>query len=304
MPLNEPKPEADAPAPQRVVTGKSHTRHHSLMSATDQWMAEHPFHPRLVPYFLYLLFLGVIPLARDWQPATYPALYAVQCLIVATLLWRYRALTPELNLRFHWLAIPVGVGVFAAWLALGDASRLFLSRSATPEPHFFQRAQPAIAHTSLALRVVGMSIIVPLMEELFVRSMMLRCLHSARRTWLGIVQLAQELPIIGERIIQSSLGDRIAHEPPAFRSQFESTAPGHVSVFGAIASTLVFMAAHDPADYLGCIVCGLAYSALVAATNRTGAAKQKGLGPAVWAHGITNLLIWVYSVRTGDYRFM
>lgn len=278
------------------------------MSATDQWMAEHPFHPRLVPYFLYLLFLGVIPLARDWQPAAYPVLYAVQCGMVALLLWRYRALTPELNLRFHWLAIIVGVGVFAAWLALGDASRNILSQhtTATTEPHFFQRADPVVARYSLALRVVGMSIIVPLMEELFVRSMLLRCFHAARRTWVGVLQLAQELPIIGERIIQSPLGDRLAQEPPAFRAQFESTDLGQVSVFGAIASTAIFMAAHDPADYLGCIVCGLAYAALVAATNRPTAepSRRKGLGPVVWAHGITNLLIWVYSTQTGDYRFM
>ena len=38
---------------------------------------------------------------------------------------------------------------------------------------------------ALVLRLVGMSVVVPMFEELFVRSLMLRSLSHGRKTWLG-----------------------------------------------------------------------------------------------------------------------
>ena len=82
-----------------------------FLARMDRWMAAHPWHPRVVPLLVYLVLLMVIGFARDSYPVSYPFLYTFQCLLVCWLMWRYRKLTPELNVKFHWLCIPVGVFV-------------------------------------------------------------------------------------------------------------------------------------------------------------------------------------------------
>src|SRR6185369_15626489 len=95
------------------------------LAALDRWMAAHPWHPRVAPMLAYLALLGVAGLVRDrggghaWGPRGYLALYVLMCLVPAWLLWRYRALVPEVNWRPHWLALPAGVAVIAVWIALG-----------------------------------------------------------------------------------------------------------------------------------------------------------------------------------------
>ena len=46
------------------------------------------------------------------------------------------------------------------------------------------------------------------------------------------------------------------------------------------------------------VVCGVAYCLLLMVT------RKKGLGPVIWAHGITNALLWVYTIQTDVWRFL
>jgi hypothetical protein len=218
----------------------------------------------------------------------------------------------------------VGVGVLVAWNLLGwlmagefavrwealmegrflgrivyeeDAAGHF----ATTEPHkleTFLDESPAFAWPALILRLLGMSIVVPLFEELFIRSLMLRGLHRARTTGIGLVQMAQDIPVIGDWVSGTALGEQAEQHPPVFGRQFLQTPLGQLSVFGVCASTFVFTISHIMRDWPGCIACGLAYCFLLAAT------RHKGLGPVVWAHGITNALLWAYTLGTGDWQFM
>lgn len=295
-----------------------------VLERLDTAMAAHLWHPRVTPFFVYILGLMLVGLARDAWPWSYPIGYGIQCALVAALLWRYRKLTPELTVSFHWLAIPVGVFVFAAWVWLGmwvsnfdrigfhdlgrmtgdllaswnDPSRL--APYADPAAKTFQHEMGGRAGTiALYMRLLGMSLLVPMFEELFIRSLMLRSLHSGRRTMLGLAQMFEDVPVVGEWFVETRLGQRVTHEPPVhFGQEFERTPLGALSVFGVAASTLVFGISHQPRDYAGVVVCGVAYCLLVGATAR------KGLGPVIWAHGITNALLWAYTVRTGDWRFL
>jgi len=90
----------------------------------------------------------------------------------------------------------------------------------------------------------------------------------------------------------------MANQPLMFTREFNRTPFGVLSVFGVIASTFVFMLSHFPRDWPGIWVCGVAYCLLLAAT------RHKGLGPVVWAHGITNALLWVYTLNTGNWQFL
>lgn len=270
-----------------------------LLASLDRWMASHPWHPRVVPFVVYLLFLLILPV-RGWQPLTYPLLYVIQCGVVVWLLWRYRKLLPELTLSFHWLAVPVGIGVVVAWIWLGQAmTALAPTFFENRGYNFFDKmGNGALAWSSLSLRLLGMSIVVPLFEELFIRSLCLRSFHRFRRTGIGILHVVEDMPIIGEWLMHSKIGKRLGRHGPVFGAEFEATPFGALSLFGVAASTCVFMFSHVPRDWPGAIVCGVAYCLLLAAT------RKKGLGPVIWAHGITNALLWAYTIRFNNWQFL
>lgn len=265
-------------------------------------MADHPWHPRLLPYLIYVALLPLIALVTDHQPVLYPILYAIQCLIVAMLLWRYRRLLPELTITFHWLAIPAGVLVCVIWIALGKwMIATFPSQfapTADDPAHLFTRMSPAVRWVSLSLRVLGMSLLVPLFEELFVRSLLLRSFHSFRKVMVGLLQWGQDLPVVGDWLLHTSIARRAdAHEQP-FARMFEQTPLGALSVTGIVLSTLIFTIGHGMRDWPGAVICSLLYIALLRIT------RNKGLGPVVWAHGITNACLWGYSVYYNDWLFL
>lgn len=266
------------------------------------WMGAHPWHPRLLPYVIYVALLPLIAMATDRLPLLYPILYSLQCLIVAGLLWRYRHLLPELTLRFDFLAIPIGIVVCVIWILLGNAMvHLFPERFA-PSPddpeHLFVRMAPVARWVSLSLRLVGMSLLVPMFEELFIRSLLLRSFHRFRQVMVGLVQWGQDLPLIGEWLMHTTFAKRAdAHDQP-FARMFNDTPLGALSITGIVLSTLIFTIGHGMRDWPGAIACSLFYILLLRIT------RAKGLGPVIWAHGITNALLWAYCVYYGDWQFL
>jgi hypothetical protein len=280
-------------------------------------MAQHCWHPRVLPFLVYLLILGLISSVKPHLPLAYPFLYAAQCGLVAWLLWRYRRLTPELGLHFHWLAVPVGVCIFLWWVLLGEWTGAWLKYH---QPALFplpttaedfrkpDQLGPVAGWITLVLRLVGMALVVPLMEELFVRSLLLRSLHSLRRTAIGVLQVLQDLPALGEWFMYTKVGTHAARHPPVFETEFERVPLGALSFFGVSASTFVFMIHHHARDWPGALVCGVMYCLLLWYTTRRN--PKLGLGPVVWAHGITNALLWAYAAfganfgHAGGWQFL
>jgi len=273
-----------------------------LLHRLDELMASGPWVVRFLPYLVYVGMLLPVSELRELLPATYLLTYSIQCGLVAWLLWRYRALLPESTLSFHWAAVPVGVVVAVAWIWLG----LWMVE-AFPERYADQRTNSdmfkemglGIGWVAFSMRLLGMSILVPLFEELFVRSMLLRGLSSFRLTAIGVVQTVIDIPVIGEWLMHTRLGDRAdAHSPSIFRDQFNNTPLGALTLLGVAASTLAFTMGHGQRDWPGAVMCGVVYCLLLAAT------RHKGLGPVCWAHGITNALLWVYTLVTDDWQFL
>lgn len=265
-------------------------------------MDQHPWHPRLVPYAVYVALLPVISLITEPTPALYPLVYGMQCLLVAWLLWRTRHLLPELTITFHWLAIPVGVLVCVLWIVIGRwMVQIFPAQFAvSPQdpPHLFTRMSPAVHWLSLSMRLLGMSLLVPLFEELFVRSLLLRSFHSFRQVVVGLLQWVQDLPVIGEWFMHTSLAQRADAQDQPLARMFNQTPLGALSVTGVAFSTVIFTLGHAMRDWPGAVICSLFYIALLRVT------RDKGLGPVVWAHGITNALLWCYCVHYGDWQFL
>ncbi len=299
-------------------------------------MAQHPWHPRLVPFAVYGAMLLLVGLVREHVPVLYPVVYVLQCGLVCALLWRYRKLLPELNLKFHWLSIPVGAMVFFGWVWLGmtynalffDATMVpadnpaqvtnpglpsmvelvrWMIHPAEPLPAawagdpgktFFDTLPVQLAWGTMVLRLVGMTIVVSLFEELFIRSLILRSFLRPRPTAIGLLQVLYDLPLMGDLLERTGLGHRAHKHGPVFGPEFLRNPLGQLTLFGVAVSSLIFMLSHLPRDWAGCLFCGVMYCLVLRATH------DKGLGPVVWAHAITNGLLWAYTLHTGDWQFL
>lgn len=282
----------------------------------DAWMEASPWRPRVAPFMVYILGLalgGALTPEDRLGAHVYLPLYAAICGIIVFLLWRYRRLVPELTLRFHWTVLPSAVALLVAWVALGHG----FNSVTGAEPAAMPLADadvfgPLAAQSSLAFwaafvaRGLGMSLVVPVFEELFVRSAVLRATHRWRATREGLLQFLGDLPAVGELF-----GDRPAvmaaqREPPAFTRQLVGTPLGAVTLFSAVASTVVFSASHGIRDWAGCLACGLVWCAMVAYTNRASLAPEKraGLGPVIWSHGLVNAGLWGWTWWSGDWQFL
>ncbi|MEO3689931.1 CAAX prenyl protease-related protein [Roseateles paludis] len=167
---------------------------------------------RCLPFVLFMAMLAL----RGYLPESVASslqldtrwLYALQALPTLALLWLWRREYGELT-RQNWpdarellLAVGVGVAVFVAWIHL-DAPWMQLSTATAPFVPLDAQGRPDAA--LIAIRLLGAVLVVPLMEELFWRSFLMR--------WI---------------------------EHP----QFERVEPTRVGFKGLVLSTFVFMLAH------------------------------------------------------------
>ena len=215
---------------------------------------------RIAPFALFMALLALrsaAPADGSWgiDPRW---LYGVTVLAVGALLlwcWReYGELASRQTLpdaREGLLAVAVGAAVFALWIHL-DAPWMTLG---TPAAGFVPRAADGSLDIALvAVRIAGAALLVPLMEELFWRSFLMR--------WI---------------------------EQPTF----QGVDPRRVGLKAIVLSTFVFMLAHTL--WLAAVIAGLAYAWLYVRSGK--------LWTAVIAHAVTNGLLAVWVLMTGNWQF-
>jgi len=214
---------------------------------------------RVLPFVAFMLLLalrGQAPLDAAWGFDT-RWLYALNLPLVGGLLWWWRRDYGELQrqnlptLREAALAVLVGAAVFVLWINL-DAPWMLIGE---PTAGFVPvDAQGQLLWPLIVVRWLGASLLVPVMEELFWRSFLMRWLQT---------------------------------------QQFEGLAPQRIGLKAVALSTFVFMLAHPL--WLAAIVAGLAYALLYRQTGR--------LWPAVIAHAVTNGMLGVWVVASGQWQF-
>lgn len=141
--------------------------------------------PRVLPF---VLFLGIGALAGKAFAGSEYWMYAVKTGVVAVVLWAFRRRLPEMRWAFSPEAVGVGVGIAVLWILgaqyLPGLGRTWdLIREATggppapapkaaeawnPVAHF--AGQPALGWAFVVVRVLGRSLVVPPLEEVFYRS--------------------------------------------------------------------------------------------------------------------------------------
>ncbi|MET0517782.1 MAG: CAAX prenyl protease-related protein [Burkholderiaceae bacterium] len=216
---------------------------------------------RAIPFALFMLLLAL----RGYLPDVLPDgarldtrwIYGLSVLLVgAALLW-FRHDYGELarqnspSGREALLGVAVGVLVFVLWIQL-DAPWMQIGEPTAGLLPLDLQGRPI--WPLIALRWIGAALIVPLMEELFWRSFLMR--------WI---------------------------EHPGF----ERVDPRQVGPKALVLSTFIFMLAHTL--WLAAIVAGLAYALLYRRTGK--------LWTAVIAHAVTNGLLGIWVVKTGQWQF-
>lgn len=212
---------------------------------------------RLIPFVLFMALLalrgslpGDIGFDVRW-------LYGVSTLLVGgLLLWWWREYG-ELA-RQNWpsagevgLAIVVGLAVFGLWIMLDAPWMVLAVQKANFTP---LDADGALIWPLVIVRWIGATLLVPVMEELFWRSFLMRWVQS---------------PV------------------------FEAVDPRRVGVKAIVLSTFVFVLAHTL--WLAAAIAGLAYALLYRQTGK--------LWVAVIAHAVTNGVLGIWVVRTGNWAF-
>ena len=211
---------------------------------------------RIIPFLLFMALLAL----RGNLPADTGIdlrwLYGLSTLLVGGLLLWWRREYGELT-RQNWptagelgLAIGVGLAVFGLWIVL-DAPWMVIG---APTNFLPLDANGALLWPLVAVRWIGATLVVPVMEELFWRSFLMRWVQS---------------PV------------------------FETVDPRRVGVKAIVLSTFVFVLAHTL--WLAAAVAGLAYALLYRQTGK--------LWVAVIAHAVTNGVLGIWVVRTGNWSF-
>ena len=245
------------------MQGRGAMEAHPAALVCAKFLMKNPALSRVLPFLIYLLFLGVADLlvylqSGGGQVATWDLrwLYPVKTVAVAlVLLWFWKSYQ-ELSLPFqipflHWLAaVLTGTFVFVLWINL-DQGWLTLGSASGFNPG----AEGGGMDWSLVfMRLLGAILVVPLMEELFWRSFFMR--------WLD-------------------------------RMDFLSLEPILVSLRSVMITSVAFGFEHHL--WLAGIMAGLAYGWLYKRFNN--------LWIPVAAHATTNGLLGIWVLSTGNWQF-
>jgi CAAX prenyl protease-like protein len=147
-----------------------------MIASFRENMAKSPEYARFAPFLIFVVitFVGgtMGGNAMFW-------LYAVKVIVGAWLIWEMRAFVPEMRWSFSWQAVVMGILVFVAWVGLGPFyPKNYLLFQDTEESIWnpFTRfgESSAIAWSLIIIRIFGMTIIVPPLEEAFYRSLVYR----------------------------------------------------------------------------------------------------------------------------------
>ncbi|MCU6498861.1 CAAX prenyl protease-related protein [Rugamonas sp. A1-17] len=212
--------------------------------------------PRVLPFAAYIAFIFIADLLGrlGWGAQELRWLYAVKIGVVLAILLACRRRYTELagqwpDARGLLVACAAGVVVLLLWIKL-NADWMQIGTSAGFDP----RNAGAIDWALVAVRVFGAALVVPVMEELFWRSFLLR--------WIDA---------------QNFLG----------------ADPARCSAKAFIISVILFGVEHNL--WLAGMVAGAVYGLLYI--------RSRQLWSPILAHGVTNGLLGVWIISTGNWSY-
>ena len=134
------------------------------------------FSPILVRVIPFAAFAALTLIQGCFGDAPQYWIYALKTLIGAWLLWLVRPYVEEMSWKFSWEAVAIGVAVFLAWVGLEGHYPMLTQRTGNFNPARTYGAGGVLAQASIAVRIIGSSLVVPPLEEVFYRSFVYRYL--------------------------------------------------------------------------------------------------------------------------------
>jgi len=134
-----------------------------------------PVYARALPF---LIFVVLTACQGRFGAASAYWFYLAKTLVGAWLIFEMRPLVSEMRWAISWEAIAVGVLIFAVWVGFeGHYPKIFKSPS-TGNPATVFATGSALPWFFNAVHIVGMTLVVPPLEEVFYRSFIYRYIAS------------------------------------------------------------------------------------------------------------------------------
>jgi hypothetical protein len=144
-----------------------HETHETVKVGATPNQSRRTYIPYIVPFALFAVCIYTAPLFNTSQFLVYPI---KTILVAASLIYFWNAYKQEIRFTFSWLSVISGVVVFFIWV-LPEGLYPQIGHS---EFNPYEQASGFGVYFLIAFRLVGASLIVPTMEELFWRSFALR----------------------------------------------------------------------------------------------------------------------------------
>lgn len=131
-----------------------------------------PVYARVAPFFIFLIITAAGGMmGGDWKFW----LYAVKVVVGAWMIFEMRAFVKEMRWAFSWEAVVVGILIFAIWVGIDPyvpRNTLFFDDTKDSVWNPFERFGDgsAMAWALIVIRIIGMTLVVPPLEEVFYRS--------------------------------------------------------------------------------------------------------------------------------------
>ena len=146
-----------------------------------------PATARVAPFVIFVLLTAA---QGKFGPASAYWFYLAKTLVGLGMFVAVRPLVAEMRWAFSWEAVAVGIGVFVMWVGI-DPFYPHLFKSGNENPFAQFGAGSSVAWFFAIVHILGMTLIVPPLEEIFYRSFLYR--YIARVDFLS-VPLNQFLP--------------------------------------------------------------------------------------------------------------
>jgi CAAX prenyl protease-like protein len=195
------------------------------MQFLRQKFSASPEYARVMPFAVFL----VLTVGQGHLGTSSPYwMYALKTVVGAWLIWESRPFVQEMRWKFSWEAVLIGVLVCGLWIGLDG----LYPRLSKPEGKWdpFDKFGSAVAWFYAAVRIIGSSLVVPPLEEVFYRSFLYR--YFVRINFLT-------MPL------------------------------GQFHALSFAVTSIIFGLVH-PDRWVAGILCGLAYQGLVIRKNRLG----------------------------------
>jgi CAAX protease family protein len=137
--------------------------------------ARSPAAARVTPF---VVFLGLTICQGQFGPASADWFYLAKTIAGAWLLLAVRAHVPEMRWKISPEAVVVGLAVFALWVGLDPFYSKIFHTGATGDPFEASSPNVTLGWFFAVIHIIGMTVVVPPIEEIFYRSFVYRYIAS------------------------------------------------------------------------------------------------------------------------------